>query len=94
MEKVRCSMSKSRFMELLSKINNGSLQEYWHNRIAKTRAEKVEERQIQSLGLLTEDIPKLKKIDWTELRIVDINGKLCLRVYGSGIEIPRELHRR
>jgi hypothetical protein len=80
-------MSKPRFMELCAEWADGSLIDKWNDlQEAKTKAEKVEERQIRAIAMLIQEAPeeyrRLLREDWKLFEVlVDENEILRFRAH-------------
>jgi hypothetical protein len=80
------SITKQRFRELCQQWIDGILQEKWpEGKVAITKAEQVEERQIRAIGLIyssdNDDIRKLLFTDkWRELYILQDDKNIRIQI--------------
>ena len=79
-------LSRHRYNELLQGMKDGSLLEKWKDKIATTKVDQVEERQIRAMYLISKESDQ-KTIDilagdgWRELILVKEEGLIRLKVW-------------
>ena len=85
------SMTRARFIELANDIASNEAWKRWpEGKIAKTKAEKVEDKQIRALTMITESVPddKFKLLfsrSWTDLFIYDDGENITMTVEDRSI---------
>lgn len=85
-------MSRTRFRELMASIANDSISEKWHDgKVAITKSEKVEERQIRAICMIYDGEKERRKLrellrsdtwDSLELLLDEKNDKVRIHVIG------------